>query len=165
MIVVGVASFMTGLGSLLWWILRDFGIGQVGDVFWRSFILGSLFEVGAWLLWVYVAYQVLARYGTRVDFYEMVRSMGFAFAPMGLMLLMLITPLGLPIALIALIVTVLFTNVAIQSATTAESHQVIAANVAGFAIFALVMGILANIAQVDTLGGLAPGIFFFNLAP
>jgi hypothetical protein len=37
------------------------------------------------------------------------------------------------------------------------------ANVAGFSIFAIVMGGFANIYEIDSIGGLAPGIFFFSL--
>jgi len=37
------------------------------------------------------------------------------------------------------------------------------ANLAGFAAFLIVMGGFANIAEVGTFGGLAPGILFFSL--
>ena len=165
LIIVVVASFLNGLGALLWWIIRDFTFGGDIDVFWRVVLLGGLLQVLVWLLWVYVVYQVLARCGVRVDFYQLIRAMGLAFAPMALAVLMVVTPLGVPLALFGLVVTVLFTNVAIQSVSRTESRHVLLANLSGFAIFVVVMGVLANIAQVEgTVGGLAPGIFFFNLA-
>ena len=39
------------------------------------------------------------------------------------------------------------------------------ANIVGFLVFAVVLGILANISEVYNTGGLAPGLFFFNLNP
>ncbi|HXG36221.1 MAG TPA: hypothetical protein VNL15_04565, partial [Dehalococcoidia bacterium] len=89
--------------------------------------------------------------------------MGFAFAPMGLSVLMIITALAIPMALIALGATLLFTNQAIEATTNTSGARVTIANISGFAVFALVMGIIANIGQFTTIGGLAPGIFFFNL--
>ena len=83
---------------------------------------------------------------------------------MGLTALMVITVLAIPLAVFAMMTTVLLTNVAIQSTTTADGQQVLVANVASFAVFAIVIGFLANISQVQPFGGLAPGIFFFNLA-
>ncbi len=53
----------------------------------------------------------------------------------------------------------------IQAATDAEPQQVMLANIVGFLVFAVVLGILANISEVYNTGGLAPGLFFFNLNP
>ena len=164
-IVVTIASFLSGLGTMLWWLVRNFNFGDDVDVLLRSLILGSLFQVGVWIIWVYVVHLILARYGVVVDFYRLLRTMGFAFVPMGVAVLMVIAPLGIPIALFGLAATVLLTNVAIQSASRADTRQVIVANLGGLTAFVVIMGILANIAQVEgPLGGFAPGIFFFNLA-
>ena len=164
-IVVTIASFLSGLGTMLWWLVRNFNFGDDIDVLLRALLLGSLFQVGAWVIWVYVVHLILARYGVVVDFHRLLRTMGFAFVPMGVAVLMVIAPLGIPIALFGLAVTVLLTNVAIQSASRADTRQVIVANLGGLTAFVVIMGILANIAQVEgPLGGFAPGIFFFNLA-
>ncbi|MBI1886606.1 MAG: hypothetical protein HYS09_09900 [Chloroflexi bacterium] len=167
LLVVVAASFMSGLGSWLWWVFRlD---GSEGEAFLKTALLGGLLQVGVWFLWVYIAYQVLARaYGAHADFYEMIRTMGFAFAPMGLAVFMAISSLTIPFGVIPVVAAVLLTTVAIEATTTAESHQVILANLAGFAVFALVMGILANIGEMAPeggghIGGIAPGIFFFAL--
>jgi hypothetical protein len=37
------------------------------------------------------------------------------------------------------------------------------ANIVGFVVFAVALGILANVSEVYDIGGLAPGLFFFNL--
>ena len=164
--VVIIASFLSGLGSMLWWIVRDLPFGDDIHVLVYALILGSLLQVGVWLVWVYVSNLILARYGVGVDFYRLLRPMGFAFLPMGMAVLMVITSMAIPIALLGLAATVLLTNVAIQSASKAGTRPAIIANLGGFTAFVIIMGILANIAQVErgTFGGFAPGIFFFNLA-
>ncbi|MFQ6019458.1 MAG: YIP1 family protein [Dehalococcoidia bacterium] len=162
LLVVGGASFLAGLGSWIW-ALQE-GAVNSGDVFVRSVLLGSILQVLAWLLWVYVVYQILARiYGAHVDFYEMIRVMGFAFAPVGLTILIGIQSLAIPLGLIFWGMTLLLTNASIQTTTTADNQQVTVSNLAAFAVFAIVMGFLANVAEVSEVGGLAPGLFFFSL--
>ena len=162
MIVVGVASFMAGLGSWIW-AVQEPRVDSL-DVFVRSLIIGSFFQVLAWFLWVYLVYQILGRvYGAHTDFRELIRVMGFAFAPVGLTILIALQSLAVPIGVIFWMATLLMSNVAIQSTTTANNQQVMISNIVAFASFAIVMGFLANIAEVAWVGGLAPGLFFFAL--
>jgi hypothetical protein len=162
LMVAVVASFLSGLGSWLWWTFEDFP--DAGEVFIKSFLVGSILQVGVWFLWVYVAAMVLSK-GLRVpaDLNRLLRTMGLAFAPMAIALLMLISFLTVPFGVIAVAATVGLSYVAIQAATDAEPQQVMLANVVGFVIFAVVLGILANLSEVYDIGGLAPGLFFFNL--
>jgi len=166
-IVVAGASVMAGIGSWLWAV--QWGGVEASDVFLRSLILGSILQTAAWFIWVYLVFQVLTRaYGARTDFYELIRTMGFAFAPVGLAILIAVPNFTIPFAVISLAGAVLLTHFAIQSSSSAEQQQALVANITGFAVFAIVMGILANIAQVSTvggakIGGLAPGLFFFDL--
>lgn len=161
-LVAAVASFLAGLGSWLWWVFQDFP--NKGEVFVKSFILGSVLQMGAWLLWVYVAYSLLARaFGAVGTPQQLVRTMGLAFIPMALSFLVLISVLSVPFGVIAIGGTLLLSNAAIQRSTSARPEQVAFANFAGFTVFAIVMGILANVAEVLERGGLAPGIFFFVL--
>lgn len=158
--VVAAASFLAGLGSWLWWIFED--LPDAGDVFLKSFILGSIFQVGLWLVWVFVAYTVLTRfYQASADPNQMVRAMGLAFAPVAVSVLMFISIIAIPIGIFALVGAVLLSNVAIQATARAPASQVMAANLAGFAVFAVVMGILGSTGRLGE--GLAPGIFFFSL--
>lgn len=162
--VVVVASFLSGLGSWLWWTFEDFP--HAGEVFVKSFLVGSILQVAVWFLWVYIAAMVLSR-GLRVpaDLNRMTRTMALAFAPMAIAVLMLISFFTVAFGVIAVASTVALTYVAIQAATDAEPQQVMLANVVGFVIFAVVLGILANVSDVFDTGGLAPGLFFFNLNP
>lgn len=159
-IVLG-ASFLAGLGSFLW---AEFYGADRWEVFVKSLVVGGIIQTAAWFLWVYLVYQVLARgYNARADFAQLTRTMGFAFAPVGLSVLVAIEPLAIPFGVIAFGMALLFTNAAIQAASDAEAREATMANLTGFGSFAIVMGICANIAEVGTLGGLAPGIFFFSL--
>jgi hypothetical protein len=160
--VAVVASFLSGLGSWLWWTFEDFP--DATEVFIKSFLVGSILQVGVWFLWVYIAAMILSRgLGVAADLNRLLRTMGLAFAPMGIAVLMLISFLTVPFGVIAVAATVALTYVAIQAATDAEPQQVMLANIVGFIAFAVVLGILANISEVHDIGGLAPGIFFFNL--
>ena len=159
--VVFVASLFAGLGSWLWSL--DSFVDD-SDAFVRSFLVGSMVQTIMWFSWVYIVYLVLTwGYGARQDFGELTRAMGFAFAPVALSVLVFIGGLAVPVGLISFAITILFTNAAIQQVSDAEVDEVTVANVAGFGIFAIVMGGCANIYEVDSIGGLAPGIFFFSL--
>jgi hypothetical protein len=163
--VVVVATLLAGLGSWLWWFNEvDY---KNGEVFLKSLILGGIFQVGLWYLWVYIAAMVLSRgFGSATDMNQMARTMGLAFAPMAISLLVVVSILAVPFGVVAVGLTLVLSNVAISATTTADARQVTIANAMGFLVFAVVLGILSNVSEVGGLGGgLAPGIFFFNLSP
>jgi len=160
--VVVVASFLAGLGTWLWAVVED--QADKGEVFLKATILGSIFQAALWLLWVYIVAMLLSRvFGAAADMNRLIRTMGLAFAPMAISLLVLLSVLSIPFAAIAIGGTFLLTNAAITSATDAPPDRVALANLTGFAAFAIILGILSNVAEWGVLGGLAPGIFFFNL--
>lgn len=160
--VVFGSSLLAGFGSWLWAAQTSF----ISDsaVLLRSLLLGSVIQTAVWFLWVYLVYQVLVRgYGARVEFSELTRTMGFAFAPVALSVLIAVTSLAVPFGVIALSMAVLFTNVAIQQATDADAREATLANLTGFGAFAITMGVFANIWEIGGVGGLAPGVLFFSL--
>jgi len=164
-IVVFAASVFAGLGSWLW-ALQSSDLRGVdsAEVFVKSLLLGSIIQTIVWFLWVYLTYQVLVRaYGARTDFAELTRTMGFGFAPVALSVLIAIIGFAVPFGVIAFTMAVLLTNAAIQAASDAEAREATMANITGFASFAIVMGVFANILEVSRVGGLAPGVFFFAL--
>ena len=161
-LVVFVASVLAGIGSWLWAVQTN-GV-SAGEVFVKSLVIGSILQTLIWFIWVYLVFQVLARaYGARTDFYELIRSMGFAFAPVAMSVLVAITAFAVPFGVAALAGATLFSHFAIESSSSAEPRQILIANFVGFLSFAVVMGVLANIAEINTVGGLAPGLFFFSL--
>ncbi len=159
---VVVASFLCGLGSWLWWALQfDYDHGRV---LVRTLFMGTILQVGAWLLWVYVTYQVLTLgFNLRVSFYPLARALGIAFAPMGLTIAMALAPLAVPLAVIPIVLTALASQVAVESVSRAGMPRALLANLGGFVTFALTLGILANVSEVRDIGGVAPGLFFFAL--
>ncbi len=160
--VVFGASVMAGIGSWLW-AVQTAGV-EATEAFWKSLVIGGILQTMAWFIWVYLVFQVLARaYGARTDFVELIRTMGFAFAPVGISILVAITAFAVPFGVVALAGAVLLSHFAIQASSSAEPRQALVANFVGFLSFAVVMGVLANIAEINTVGGLAPGLFFFSL--
>jgi hypothetical protein len=166
--VVAAASLLAGLGSWLWWIFEidaPAGVDEKNfEAFLKTFILGGIFMMLLWVLWVYISAMLLSRFfRAGADMNQMMRTMGLAFAPMAISFLVVVSVLAVPFGAFAVAATFLLTNVAIQATSDAEPQQVILSNTAGFLVFAVVLGILANVAQIENVGGLAPGIFFFEL--
>lgn len=161
--LVFVSSILAGIGSWLWAVFSRQDI-DAADVFFKSLVAGSILQTGVWLGWVYISYWVLvAAYHARVSFVELIRTMGFAFVPVSLTVFVFIGALAVPIGLVGFAGAVLLSNVAIQQTSDADAGEAMLANVAGFTLFCVVMGVLANVLQVDPFGGLAPGILFFEL--
>src|SRR3970282_1400548 len=138
-VAVFLASVLAGIGSWLWAVQTN-GV-SAGEVFVKSLVIGSILQTLAWFIWVYLVFQVLARaYGARTDFYELIRSMGFAFAPVAMSVLVAITAFAVPFGVAALAGATLFSHFAIQSSSSAETRQILIANLVGFLCLAVVLG-------------------------
>lgn len=163
-IIVLGASILAGLGSWIWAIQTDWEALGTGAVFWRTVLAGSVIQLIVWFIWVYLAY-VLATwaFGAAVTFQALLRTMGLAFAPVSLSILVAIAPLAVPFGVLSLGATVLFTNIAVEQASGLDTREATLANFGGFAVFLIFMGVAANIAEVGSIGGLAPGVLFFAL--
>jgi hypothetical protein len=121
-------------------------------------ILGTLFHIALWFAWVFIAYIVLTQiFRATADSTQMVRTMGLGAVPMAFSLLMFIPVLDWTIGLLAVVATVVLMNYAIQAATTATAPQVNVANLAGFAVLALVLSLLASSSHDR-----APGFYAFD---
>jgi len=164
-LVVYGASLLAGAGSWLWAVQsRDLvGLDRT-EILVKSMVIGSLAQTVFWFAWVYIAYQVLVRaYNANVHFLDLTRTMGFAFAPVGLSLFIVIAGFAVPFGLLAFGMALLLTTAAIQYASDLDLREAMTANIAGFAVFLAFMGMCANISEVGTLGGISPGILFFSL--
>lgn len=155
-IVLVVATFLAGVGGWLWWMVQDFG--DTGKLFLQSTILGSLFSIALWIVWLLIAWAVLTQvFRADTDWQQLLRTMGLAAAPLALMVGMFIPGISFGLALASLAFFFGFTTIAIQSCTTADPAKALVASVAGFAIWAIVLGLLVS---ADTW--LAPGIFVYD---
>jgi len=154
--VAVVATFLAGLGGWLWWIMQDFG--DSGKVMMQSFILGSIFSVALWVVWLLIVYVLLTQvFRAQADIQQLVRTMGMAAAPLALSVLIFIPALDFGIGLTSLALFFGLTTFAIQASTSASAGQVLICNAAGFAIWAIVLALL-----VGSDSFFAPGIFLVD---
>lgn len=154
LLVLVVATLLAALGGWLWLIIEFDGL-DTGKIIIREFLIGSIFSLLAWGLWMLASGLILTkRYGHTVDRHTLLRTAGFAAAPLALTIFMLIPEISLGVGLFALVAWFLLTNYAMQAAVrSAAPKQIALANVAGFAVFAIVLAVLAS------GEGLAPGVF------
>ena len=163
--IVLVAGVIAGLGTFGWALQHDdFGGVNVMEVLLKAAVIGSIVQTGVWFAWVYITYMLAALvFGSVVNFSELMRVMGFAFAPVALGLLIAIAPLAVPFGLLAFGITLMLTTAAVERAAEIEPRQAMLSTLGGFAVFLMFMGAFANVMEVATFGGLAPGILFFSL--
>ena len=164
-LVVYVGSLFAGVGSWIWAVQSRGVLGlDETEILIQSTIIGSFIQAVVWFAWVYVTWWVAVHaYGSGVHFVELTRTMGFAFAPVAISLLIAIAPLAVPFGLLAFGLVLLLTTAAIQSAAELDQRDAMIAAFAGFSVFVVVMGIFANISEIGTVGGTSPGILFFSL--
>ena len=164
LVVLG-ASVVAGIGTLIWALQHDeFGGIDMMEVLLKAVIIGSVVQTAVWFAWVYITYMLAVRvFGSAANFGELTRVMGFAFAPVALSVLIAIAPLAVPFGLLAFGLTLMLTTAAVERAAEIEPRQAMLSTLGGFAVFLMFMGAFANVMEVATFGGLAPGILFFSL--
>ncbi|MFA7248828.1 MAG: hypothetical protein WC273_04280 [Dehalococcoidia bacterium] len=142
-LVAGASITFLGLGGWFWWV----GSGLEGRwaVLLKSAILGSSFAIAAWIVWLIVAYVVVSRTAKiALDAGALLRSAGFACAPLVLALLMVVRPIAFGIGLTAIGAWVAATQIAIQRTSGRPAIEIFVANIAGFGVWAIVMSLLAT---------------------
>jgi len=166
-VVAVVATFLAGLGGWLYWIISADVEAGSGDVLIKSAILGTVFSVALWAAWVFIVYAVLTQvFKAQADVQQLVRTMGMAAAPLALSLLMFIPEISFAIALASVVMFFGLTTLAILVTTNAPPAQVMVANLAGFAVWAIVLTVLAGDVSASMHGIsvniYSPGIFLFG---
>jgi len=168
-IVAVVATFLAGFGGWLWWVMSsDFDTGS-GQVLIKSAILGSIFAIAMWVVWVLLVYVILTQvFRAQADEQQLERTMGMAAAPLGLTILMFIPGISFGIALASVALFFGLSTMAAQAATNAPPAKVLVASIAGFAVWAIVLTVLTGDVSISRGGDLsintyAPGIFIFSL--
>lgn len=163
LIVAAASMLLMGVGGWLWWIVAsDFERGS-GDILLKSTILGSIFAMALWIAWVFLVYVLLTQvFRAQADVQQLIRTMGLATVPLALTVLMLIPELSFGIGVAALALTFGLTTMAIQAVTTASPAQSLLSNAAGFAVWAVVLTILAGNLDID-INIYAPGVFIFGV--
>jgi hypothetical protein len=155
-----VATVLQALGGVLWgqFAASPPPVFQVDlrHLVLYSAVFGSLIQIAVWGGWVAITWFWLRYilYVEDVQWQRLVRTMGFAFAPMGVQLLLVFPVLEFPVGLFAVGATIAGSVLAVRAASGASPGQAVFATLMGAFLFVLVLGVLGN---SDT--DLAPGIF------
>jgi hypothetical protein len=141
--VAVVSLFLFGLGGWLWWVTS--GLGDRGAVFFKTAVLGTAFSMALWMAWLVVATATLQRLtGRPLRVEQLVRTAGFACAPLALGPLMAVPSISFGIGLLLLVAWVAMTHEALSSVAARRGGAVVGANLAGFAIWVVVMSLLST---------------------
>lgn len=143
-VIAAVSALLAGLGAFLWWkVVPDLGADPDG-LFLNTVILGTVFLLALYGVAALVVFVVMAQlYKVQTDLYSLVRVMGYASIPLAGCLLMFVPVIWPVFALVPLAVLLVMMIYAVQSATGADSTQVVMASVIGLAVLVLVCGLIA----------------------
>lgn len=156
--VVAVSSiFAAALGGWLFVAVSGHDALSITRVIVASVLLGTIVATVAWVGWVLIVRWWLEGRGHEVDGIRLLAAMGFATAPFSVALLMVTVIPAFGIAIVSLVWWFVASTGAIAAVVPdAPPGRIRKANLAGFAAFVLVLGLLAF------AGGIAPGPFVFG---
>ncbi len=138
-----VSLFLFGLGGWLWWTAS--GLGDRGTVFLKTVVMGTAFSGALWVAWLVVATAVLQRLtGLPLRVEQLVRTAGFACAPLALGVLMVVPSISFGLGLLLLGAWVATTGEALAQVAGRRGGPVVVANLAGFAVWVIVMSLLST---------------------
>ena len=145
LIVAAIACLLAGLGVLLWWnVVPDIG-GTPDGLVVNTLILGTIFMAAMYGVAALIIYVVMVQmYKVTVDLQALLRTMGYAAFPLALCILQFIPILWPVFALVPLALLFVMMIYAVQSATAAESTQVVMATTIGFTVMVLVLGVIST---------------------
>jgi hypothetical protein len=107
-----------------------------------------------WLVWVAVAFFVLVQvFREPADIQSLLRTMGYGAIPLAGTILMFIPAISFGVALVFVVMFFVMQVYAVQAATGTTADRALLASVAGFAVYAIVLALLAD------ASAMAPGIF------
>lgn len=142
LVVAGISALLAGLGAFLFWEMNDYGLE---NTFLNSFILGAVFMAALYAVWILVTYVMLVQvFKAQSDPQSLFRTMGYAAFPLAASVLMFIPVLHPVFAIVPLGALLLLSVYAVQATTNADSSQVVMADLIGFAVFVLVLGIVST---------------------
>jgi len=151
LIVAAAACVLAGLGAFLWWKVVPDIPSDPDSLFLNTVILGSVFLFASVYLGGVVAWVVMSQvYGVQSDLQAVLRTVGYGAAPLAVSLLMFIPIIWPVLSLVPLALMLVMMIYAVQSATNAESRQVVVAATAGFAAMVLVAGLIATITDIQS---------------
>ena len=145
LIIAGIACLLASLGAMLWWSTVPAGDFTPDGLVVNTLILGTIFTAAMYGVAALIIYVVMAQmFKVTVDLQALIRTMGYAAFPLALCLLQLIPILWPVFALVPLALLFVMMIYAVQSATAADSTQVVMATTIGFTVMVLVLGVIAT---------------------
>jgi hypothetical protein len=153
-LIVVVGALLAGLGAFIW-LLFEKPDGPIDvdfvNVLLYIWLLGTVVTVIMWAVWVGVTAVVLQNfYKEPIDMMALFRTMGYASFPFAISLFMLIPYLSMGIGIVALVAWFVLSIFAVQAASGADSGKVIKATLAGFIVFAVILGLFARATGIST---------------
>ncbi len=106
----------------------------------------AIWSILAWLLWALATYFVGAKiFHGRATYGEMLRVTGFAFAPLGFMILAAIPCIGFAISLVVTVWALAAVFVGVREGIDLDFGRTLVTVIVGWLIFAIGLGILGSI--------------------
>lgn len=148
-----VAMVALALGGWLWWLTS--GLGDPRSTLTKTLTVGVPFSFALWIAWLVAAVAVVQRLGrTLVPVDRLLREAGLACWPLFIALGMAVPAVSFGAGLLAIGGWLAATQAALARVAGRNSRGVLLANLAGFAIWCVVMSLLASGDQA-----IAPGPF------
>ncbi len=153
LIFAALGMLALALGGWLWWLTS--GLGDPRTTLTRTVTFGVPFSFALWIAWLVVAIAVVQRFGrTMLPVDRLLREAGLACWPLFLALGMVIPAISFGVGLLAIGGWMAATQAALARVVGRSGRGVLAANLAGFALWCAVMSLLTTGDQP-----MAPGPF------
>ena len=155
-LVLGVLA--ASLGAWLWLVIESRG-AVVGDSALRVLLLGSFASLVAWGLWTVLTWRALrVVFQVKVELRALSRSMAVAGGFLVWQFFMIAGPAGFAVGLVTTLAALLLAILAVRvAAPDADDRAAVISVGMGFAIYALALSMLADLA------GVGSGIFVHAL--
>ena len=131
------------LGGWLWWLTS--GLGDPRATLTKTLTVGVPFSFALWTAWLVLSIAIVQRLGrTMVPVDRLLREAGLACWPLFLALGMAIPAVSFGVGVLAIGGWVAATQAALARVAGRTGRGVLAANLAGFALWCVVMSLLAS---------------------
>ena len=143
MTVVALVAVLAGIGAFIAAIFVGDIVGAIVNL-----VVGVIMAVIGWAIWAYLTYFIGTRlFNGTATWGELLRTLGFAYSPQALNILLFIPCVGLIIALVAWIWSVVAGVVAVRQALDFDTGKaVLTVAIAAAVAFALIIAVSAVLA-------------------
>lgn len=162
-IIVAVGALLAGFGAFLWWQTIPSSTEGIDGLFLNTVVLGSIFLALIYGVAILVVYLIMVQvFRVHIEIMPLARVLGYAAWPLGLSVLMFIPFVHPVFAILPLCLLFVMMIYAVQSATGAESRDVVVASLGGLAVMVLVLSLIANTTELASapMGAGLFGILF-----